>query len=431
MGTVTEPVMLDRTGQIINERLMEIRNVLSGREKKTIVYGFHIDSSESDPEDAVTYLADAVGMAPAFMNYSNGTFNYGSWEDAFFMPRPCMLKYDGTVDYYLDPNNYAYKEDGLTPSDIADDTYGGNAMMEWGRDGQKIWYKIVPDTDPTSASVYISNYQVDKNYHAWSFINNQGDYVDHFYTPIYNGFYDGTRMRSISGKTPTASLNATTERTYCRANNTTDAIWDTEVFCDNLLIILLLTLMSKSLNSQEAFGQGNTTSGQSGVLATGTGDAKGLFWGSNGTTSVVKVFGMENYWGNLWRRFGGLVNVTGTSKYKLTRGRQDGSSADDYIVSTTASDYSGYLVGGTLPSDGQVQKMMFDGNTFWNNTSGGSSSTYYCDYFWNNAGATCYAFRGGTSNDGAHCGSWFFDLGLAASFANWYIAAAPSCKPLS
>ena len=33
------------------------------------LYGFHIDSNESDPSEAVTYLEDAVGMKPAFMDY--------------------------------------------------------------------------------------------------------------------------------------------------------------------------------------------------------------------------------------------------------------------------------------------------------------------------------------------------------------------------
>ena len=59
------------------------------------VYGFHIDSSVQDPSDAVTYLADAEGLTPAYMDYTNDKFEWGSWKDAFFMPRPCMLNSDG------------------------------------------------------------------------------------------------------------------------------------------------------------------------------------------------------------------------------------------------------------------------------------------------------------------------------------------------
>jgi hypothetical protein len=85
-----------------------------------------------------------------------------------------MLKYDGTVDYYLDPNDYSKKLDG-TASDVADPTYAGNAMMEWGRDGKIIWYKVVPDSDPTSYSVYIADNQVDDAYVCYPFVNGDGD----------------------------------------------------------------------------------------------------------------------------------------------------------------------------------------------------------------------------------------------------------------
>ena len=129
--------------------------------KKKVVYGFHINGNDSNPDTMVTYLRDAVGMTPAHMDYANDVFDYGSWQDAFFMPRPCMVKYDGTVDYYLDPNDYTKKADG-TPSDIANTMYGGNAMMEWGQNGKKIWLAIVPDSDPKSGSIYIADHQVDE-----------------------------------------------------------------------------------------------------------------------------------------------------------------------------------------------------------------------------------------------------------------------------
>ena len=87
------------------------------------VYGWHVDPSISDPAQAVTYLADAVGKTPAAMGASS--FSYGDWADAFFMPRPCMLRSDGTVAYYLDPNDYTKKADGSS-SDVANDNFDGN-----------------------------------------------------------------------------------------------------------------------------------------------------------------------------------------------------------------------------------------------------------------------------------------------------------------
>ena len=36
-------------------------------------------------------------------------------------------------------------------------------------------------------------------------------------------------------------------------------------------------------------------------------NTKGMFWGASDKTSGVKVFGMENPLGNVWRRTAGLI----------------------------------------------------------------------------------------------------------------------------
>ena len=453
--TDAQKVVRNDTGIAIAEAINRVAGAI-GR-AGGVVYGFHIDNAESDPSEKVTYLADAVGMTPAYMNYTEGEFNYGSWENAFFMPKPCMLKFDGTVDYYLDPNDYTKKADG-TASEVASSTTG-NAMMEWGQNGKKIWYKIVPSGTKKSADVYIADHQEDGDYHAWSFINKDGKLVDHFYTPIYNGSVDSSeRLRSLSGKSTLAGATtsttnaamagyiascrtATQERTMAKANNATHEIWDTEVYCDIVLINLLLILMSKSTDSQTAFGQGLVSSGSQTVndgFASGVHNTKGLFYGTNSgaaatPANAVKVFGMENWWGFQWRRFAGLVNVSGTAKYKMTKGTQDGSTASDYVVSATAADYNSYIGAGSLPvaSGTFVDAMQFDGNQFVPATVGGGSTTHYCDALWTNNGQVDYAFRGGASNGGASCGSFYLRLDIAVSAAGWDVTAAPSCKPLS
>lgn len=402
----------------------------------TTVYGFHINSNESDPSDAVTYLADAIGKTPAHMDYTNSVFDYGSWENAFFMPRPCMLKYDGTVDYYLDPNDYSKKADG-TASDVAGDTYGGNAMMEWGQNGKKIWYKIVPDTnDNTSASVYIADHQADEGFHAWSFYDYNNALKDHFYTPIYNGSIDSNgKLRSISGKTYSnlcQSKTAIQEVTAAELNNAgSDKGWYTEVYADVILIDLLLILIGKSLNCQVVFGNGvqGQTSAASSMVGTGTLDSNGLFFGYNDYTHVVKVFGMENWWGNQWRRHAGHVMIDHINKYKMTRGRQDGSTADDYIQSNTAADYNGYLTGATSPSSNNyIVKMKFDENSFQTFEVGGTSATYWCDYWYRSSGCR-YALRGGyCGNPANNVGAFYVNMRNASTSVGWYFGASLSYK---
>ena len=149
---MAEKLMLNSTGERIANALQSLVEIQRGG---GTVYGFHINGSESNPDSMVTYIEDAVGMIPAYMDFSAGTFNYGSWQNAFFMPKPCMVKYDGTVDYYLNPNDYTKKADG-TASDIANTAYEGNAMMEWGQNGKKIYLCVKPSSDGKSADVYIA-----------------------------------------------------------------------------------------------------------------------------------------------------------------------------------------------------------------------------------------------------------------------------------
>lgn len=399
-------------------------------------YGFHIDSNESDPSEAVTYIADAVGMTPAHMDYENDVFDYGSWKNAFFMPRPCMLKYDGTVDYYLDPNDYSKRENGA-PSDVADDTYGGNAMMEWGRDGKIIWYKVDPDEDDnTSASIYFSDEKLDDGYHAWSFINNQGKLVDHFYTPIYNGTIDGDgRLRSISGKANTdlcQNKTATEEIAAAELNNPgEEKIWYTEVFSDITLINLLLVLISKCLDTQSAFGDGACTIGADAdsIVGTGTANNKGLFFGSNNKHDAVKVFGMENYWANVFRRISGLMSVNGVIKYKMTRGTEDGSTASDY--NNTGNNYLESGSSFEKNAGGWAKKCMFidSGGMFLSETKG-SKQTYYADYDQLLISGSNYALYGGSCASDSYCGAFCFFYNATASTARWNVGASLSCKPL-
>lgn len=387
------------------------------------VYGFHVNSNESDPSACVTYLRDAVGMTPAKMDFTNGKFDWGSWRDAFFIPKPCMLRSDGTVAYYLNENNYALKEDG-TASDISNDSFDGNAMMEWGKDHKRIWYKIVADAnDATSYSVYIADHKEDKNYVAWSFYNKNDELMEHFYTPIYSGSLDSNnKLRSLSGKSIMQSRTGTEEISYAKANG--DG-WNIEVWADKLLMFLLLYLMGKSLDVQGTYGQGHSTDNI--LINTGTLDDKGLFFGYSDTYKKVKVFGMEDQWAEQMNRCCGLILDNGIYKYKLTEGTADGSTVNGYPTDNT----NGMLDGGQSPTaNGYVNKFAVTGDTILPNSVSGGSSTYYCDYFYQRQSGVMFAFVGGSSNYGDKCG-FFVVLDGEVGVSAWFLGCALSCKPLA
>jgi hypothetical protein len=423
-------------------------------EKDRIVYGFRVDPDESNSEDAVTYLDDAVGMTPAYMGETS--FNYGSWGNAWFIPKPCMLGFNGVVDYYLDPNDYSKKADG-TPSDYNNLAYNGNAMMEY----SLIWFKM------GNNEFHMSNVQVDNSYDCPCNKDANGNIIKHFYVPIYNGaIYDG-KMRSISGiklrswsttaysssatyavgdvvnynsrmwecKTAVETAEAFDESKWeqfafngnttgaeevnaATACNTTAAVeWYTDVLCDRQLLNALHVLVSKSIDSQGRFGRGIDSGSQTAKenYVTGSLDDKGLFYGStaNGSTAV-KTFGMENWWALVWHRTAGLIGSTNGYKYKMTSPYD--SSGTNYTEVTGKPDSSNY-----------VKKMMFGEYGMLPTETGSYSTQYYKDYYYNGTG---YALVGGYSAYGAVCGAFCFSLNNSFSNRYWVFAASPSCKPL-
>lgn len=394
--------------------------------KEATIYGFKLDQNESDPASMITYLEDCENAeyTSAYMDYDSDIFNYGDWADAWFIKnlKPCMLKYDGTVDYELNLNDYSKKTDG-TDSDIANDSYEGNAMMGI----PKVYWKIVDNGDNT-ANVYISDDKADENYVCWSHIDNNGNEIDYCYMPIYTGSVVSDKLRSLSGKATINSKSSTSEITYAKANNlTSDTIWYTEVFSDRMLINLLLLLIGKSTDTQTVFGNGNYTGNN--VINSGTMNNNRLFYGTNGTGKGVKVFGMEHWWGNQWRRVAGWINYTGTQKIKLTYGQSDGSTVDGYNT-----DGTGYIVIPNSipnPGEGYISKVLFNENVLIPTTNRGSQTTYYCDGLWANNGGISYPIVGGGSSFEHPVGAFCLSLNDANSVARQDIVASLSCKPLA
>lgn len=386
------------------------------------LYGFDLTIADSNPATRVTYPSDVEnsGFAKAVMNFG-GAFSYGSWPSTpgeKFMPRPCMLRFNGTVDYYLNPNDYTKKADGTT-SDVANMNYGGNAMMEWPKIYVKRW---------ESNGVYhfrCSDMKVDSDYECWSNYDKNNKEIPHFYTPIFFGSKDGSnRLRSISGQSNFVSNTAQTEVTYAK-NNGAD-IWYTEVLSDRELVNDLLTMMFKSTDLQATAGYGVCSA--SAAIAPGSMNTKGLFWGAGDKTSGVKVFGMENWWGNIFRRIAGWCISGGTQKVKLTRGTKDGTTVGDYNF-----DGNGYktISGVNLTRSGYISKMKTEPFGRFPMEANGSTTTFEADQVWADSGNGYYAYVGGGWGSGLNCGPFGANLYLEPSGTDTRIGAALSCKPLA
>ena len=377
-------------------------------------YGFRIRKGEGSPAGGVEYILDAEGMTPAHMDFSRGIFDYGSWGNVWFVKdnKPCMLKNNGTVDYYLDPNDYTKTEDGLD-SDVANTAYAGNAMAQfplvWIKryEDENYWYEIVSDV------------QIDSTYKAYAHTRADGTIADYVYLAMFRGSGNATKMRSLSGQTVAGSLTAAQEIAGCTANGSQ---WYTETWGQNQLLRTLLVLMGKSRDVQTVYGTGNlrSASSASGILQTGTLKTMGQFYGYNTNNQQVKVFHCEAPWGDQWNRIAGCIIDSRRVYVKMTR------EGIGYRV-TDHNDYEDSGV--TIPSFSDwsyITAMKCSEHGMIPTAGGGSASTYFCCPVYATSG---YLFVGGSADHApAFGGVSTFYGNRAAAYAYWSLGCALSCE---
>ena len=437
------------TMDVVNETL---GSVLTVEFNGINIYGFHIDGGLSNPDDMVSYNVQYDGkdvlnknFTPCYMDFTMNKFEYGSWKsvlDEWLCPRPCLLAQNGTVFRYLNENDYTKDVNGNDVTAYLNGTTGlYNAMCEWGKNGKKIWYKIVPDTGTDeSATIYIADDQADSGFVCWSFYDCNNKVADHFYTRIYEGVLKDGKLRSISGYQPTHTNTYANEVTYAKAMNTdtSNPIWYTGVTADWILVSLLLIMISKSTNSQAKFGLGNSgsyvnnSSSNYNKIAGGTMNTKGMFWGSNVSETShlngVKVFGMENWWGNIWERVSGEILNKTNRMIKLTYGTADGTTVRGY--NDTGNGYKNIGVSPSGTSGGYISKMCFNTNGIHPKVASGSATTYYCDVLLFDTSKVNVPIVGGYCVDSSPWGCLCLCLNCDSSHGDWAVAASLSCKPL-
>lgn len=267
-----------------------------------IVYKFKLNEYYSDPNKMITYPQDCDNsfFKPAdSISYRNNNVSskdnivdikLNSWEDAFFLPRPCMLRWDGTVDYYLDIRDYRRKDGLRESSNISDPDYDGNAMMEWGRHNlngtvSPFYWCYEPTSDNIRGGTFtISTHRVNEKMDAWNFYNYKNELADAFYTGITHGVYSyditnskfgGKRvLRSIlpksdgtntyknklmifnSGQSSTDYAYGATGLHYVK--NINNKIYNVDTFNNLQLSLFLIMLMFKSPSlSKVVFDKGN------------------------------------------------------------------------------------------------------------------------------------------------------------------------------
>ena len=379
----------------------------------TVLYGYRINKIDSVPSTRVEYLqgCDNYFFDPCVMNFTEDKFYWGDWENAFFIPKPCLLSTAGAVSYYLSKNDFRYKEDGVTSSNVTSSSAAGNFMVEFPSIFVKTW------EDNKYIYCLISNQKLDDDFECWATKKSDGTYADNFYLPMFEGTVVSNVMRSYaSNGKPTASTTAENEATYATANGTG---WNTTTWADELLMMLLFPLLFKSTDSQTALGYGGTASSSALTVNNDAAIAKGLMYGTSGASAYgVTYLGMHNWWGHRWRRPNGLMNDNGNYKFKMTHSTIDGSTTTGYNRTG-----SGYISSGITPPTASQSYINFyqvvGKYGIVPKLTSGSSTTYYCDGMWTNNGQLDQLILGGDVSNGAICGVFCFSVNDLPSYSHW------------
>ena len=385
-------------------------NVAQATPKEYILLGFKIKKSESDPAARVIYTEMAEGLTPASTNLTTGAVDLGDFASFWFITenKPCMVKYDGTIDYYLDPDDYTKKEDGVTASDVSSTSYTGNAMAKIPLTWLKIW------EDSTYIYVNICDTKLDDDYHAYAHTRKDGTIMDYIFMSMFEGSLTSSKVRSLKGQSVMNSQTGANELTYAKANGT---LWSTRSWSQHNLINMLLVLLFKSTNLQATLGNGHYSGGSqaSHLLQTGTISDKGQFYGTSGNVAM-KCFHIENYYGDQWERIEGCV--TNGSTHILIK------ETPEYNTSGTGYTDTGIVPSGT--SGGYISAEQGFAYGVVPKTASGSDSTYTPDGLW--FAASCYAFVGGSCDNGLPVGPFALALHVAVSNTSWDFGAALSCE---
>ena len=324
------------------------------------------------------------------------------------MMKRCVVKANGPVNYYLDPNNSAFKADGtasvLTGAD-------GNVMVEVPKHYIKV--ETVGVVDSLSISLTPEpGYVLDPSFFKWD--GTKMVEVPYRYFRAYEGYVSGGKLLSISGVTPTRSQTIATFRTQAMANG---AGWHLTDW--NLLntIKRLCYIEFSDFIVTKYLGNGNHTGDDYGIT---TGQSNALGNRSSNYTHNNKYMsyrGIENMYADIFEFVDG-VNTNNRQLY-----------VNGNYSTFQSNVFTGdYLAKGPLVAAGAMNNFIkrcavsSDGG-FIPTVIGGSSSTFYGDSLASSSSASVVMYGGDAYEaDGGGLGTLY--AGIQSSVYSIGIGAA-------
>ena len=413
-GKITDTVPLDGKKYYYTAFPCSDNNIYCRNPKNNCIfgeiYGYDINIADSNPNTRVSYPTDVLNSnySPIIINLTNGDYNITNWINTFFIKeiRPVMLKYNGEVDYELTHIDQTKKING-SPSDISNENYEGNAMVEFPKMYFKRW------EDSTHQHVRIANYKVDDDYKCYQHMYD-GKELEYIYLPMFAVSEVNGRIRSLAGKRPLVHKIGSQEKPLIEANGPG---WQFDDWMNTCMIVDLLFLLGKSTDLQGIFGMGNSSTNNY-PNVTGELMNTSMFYGSNDTTKSIKFFYMENYYGDSHKRkYGCISNSTRSILVKpYPPYSTETNNPSGYIEVAKFNGYmSGYISKTKMTEYGMIPIEL-----------NGGSTTYIPDYALIGYPDKFLIWGGGWSST-SYAG-FYFDLGSMFSSAGNGISPSLSFK---
>ena len=395
-----------------------VANTPAGRVAAT-----NVQAAINELDTAIANLTDSASLSwnAATDTYTPNTLSASSVTDIHRAMRRCVLKADGTVNYYLHAlSSSTLKEDGtasiLTGAD-------GNVMVEI--PAFYVQYLHVGSTHSWAISL---SPKAGYNIHP-AFIK-AGVQVSHRYIGAYGACINTTgatyqsglnwdnnvgagqlwntttaKLASVSGVYP--AVGATRAEFRAMAENV-GAGWHQLDYNLHSAIYLLYIIEFGSFRSQDFTGMGNTQSAYpvaSGVQAdsphsvagksNASGNASGWLDSTAKDTAWMSYRGIENLYGNHWQFADGFNALLGVPYIcgDYTK------FADDTAVGYVAA-------GGQMPAAGgsYIKDIQAYASGFIPSVVGGSSTSYIPDGLWTNLTINTVLLLGGLANAAALSG---------------------------
>lgn len=361
-------------------------NRITGTPQAYVTYGIEIDLSNSNPNNWAKYIDDAVGMvagsdafdAKSIFDIQSYTFLNGK-----------------EVKALSKTNNRQYADGGNAQNDLTSGVY--DIMTKFKRGGYQIKkvgnkLQIRVTDDPNKEGFCYKAFQrggVDKQ---------------EFYLGRYKASEISSKLRSVSGKTPVASKTIGQFRTLAQANG---AGYEQSGYYQLVWRQCLYMVKYLAKNSQDVIGKGYV--GGSNPVNTGGTDGRGDKYGSTSTTTQMILFGLEDFWGNVFEWIDGLVTDGNRDLLLATNNFNDTGSGYSKVTTGVGSNVGGYCSDVLGDNDG----------AFCIKASNGSSTTYFCDYSY--LGAGCLPIFGGNCSGGDSAGvcCLYVNYSPSSSYSNF------------